>query len=193
MIRINVQPMLSPGMAAGPDAKEKLHSHERSLLPSEARCSAPHGSPSAGRNAQRRAGVPTSGGLSVLSACRVPSLEHGTGLGSEAPSALNLKLPGAVPVTASRLWPSVSSISNCDPSREACRASFTPSLLGSSLSELARRSQRPSSLAERGTQTSQMPMALPAQSDQSSVPAWHPTPPRVRSASSSAWVICAWG
>ena len=69
MIRINVQPKLFPGMAAGPDAKDKLHSHVRSLLPPEAECSAPHGSPSAGRNAQRRAGVPTNGGLSVLSAC----------------------------------------------------------------------------------------------------------------------------
>jgi hypothetical protein len=52
------------------------------------------------------------------------------GLGSEAPSALNLELPGAVHVTSLWLRPGVSSISNCDPSRKACRESVAPSLLG---------------------------------------------------------------
>src|SRR5215207_4717088 len=51
-------------------------------------------------------------------------------LRSTAPSALDLELRVQVMSRASRLRPSVSSISNCDPSREACRASVTPSLLG---------------------------------------------------------------
>jgi hypothetical protein len=52
------------------------------------------------------------------------------GLGNKAPSALNLEFPGAGHVTRFAAPAECVVDSNCDPSREACRASVTPSLLG---------------------------------------------------------------
>jgi hypothetical protein len=94
------------GMAAGAGPRRvNCAAHERSLLPSEAGCSAPHGSPSVGRNAQRRAGVPTNGGLSVLSACRVSFIGARRGLGERGAQRLEPRASGCSGChVASRLW-----------------------------------------------------------------------------------------